>query len=59
MELKSDKNLSDNKLDELSKEALDQIDDKQYDTEMREDGIKNILKLGIAFSGKKVKIRTK
>jgi hypothetical protein len=25
---------------------------------MREEGIENVLKLGIAFSGKKVKIRT-
>jgi len=37
---------------------LEQIDDKGYDVEMREDGITNILKLGIAFSGKKVKIRS-
>ena len=59
MELKSDKDLSDKKLDDLSAEALDQIDDKRYDEEMREEGIKSILKLGIAFSGKKVKIRTK
>ncbi len=59
MELKSDKDLSDKKLDDLSEEALDQIDDKRYDAEMREEGIKNILKLGIAFSGKKVKIRTR
>ena len=59
MELKSDKDLSDKELEDLSKEALDQIDDKRYDAEMREDGIKNILKLGIAFSGKKVKVRTR
>lgn len=56
MKLKSDKDLSDKKLDDLSAEALDQIDDKRYDAEMQEEGIKNILKLGIAFSGKKVKI---
>ena len=51
--------LSDKKLDDLSAEVLDQIDDKRYDAEMQEEGIKNILKLGIAFSGKKVKIRTR
>lgn len=39
-------------------EALAQISNKRYDTEMRGDGIQNILKLGIAFSEKKVKIRT-
>jgi len=58
MELKTDKNLSDKALDALSVEALRQIEDKGYDTEMHEEGIKSILKLGIAFSGKKVKIRT-
>ena len=59
MELKSDKDLSEKKLDDLSAEALEQIDDKRYDAEMHEDGIQSILKLGIAFSGKKVKIRTR
>ena len=29
-----------------------------YDTEMRELGIDNIMKLGIAFSGKKARIQT-
>ena len=58
MELKSDKDLDEKKLDALSKEALKQIDDKGYDTEMREEGVEVILKLGIAFSGKKVKIQT-
>ena len=59
MEFKSDKKLSEEALDALSSEALNQIDDKNYDFEMREDGITNILKLGIAFSGKKVKIQSK
>ncbi|MBQ7372245.1 MAG: AAA family ATPase [Blautia sp.] len=59
MELKSEKDLSEKALEALSADALKQIDDKGYDVEMKEDGITNILKLGIAFSGKKVKIRTK
>lgn len=58
MELKSDKDLDEKELETLSNEALKQIDDKGYDTEMREEGIEVILKLGIAFSGKKVKIQT-
>ncbi|WP_026517434.1 AAA family ATPase [Butyrivibrio sp. MC2021] len=57
MELKSDKGLNDNELEALSEEALAQIDEKKYDMEMLDDGITTILKLGIAFSGKKVKIR--
>lgn len=43
----------------LAAEALQQIDDKRYDSEMKEEGVTSILKLGIAFSGKKVRIRTK
>ena len=58
LELKWDKDLNDKKLEALSMEALDQIYDKGYDTEMREEGVTNILKFGIAFSGKKVNIRT-
>ena len=57
MELKWDKDLSDEELDALSAKALDQINEKGYDTEMREEGIADIIKFGIAFSGKKLKIR--
>lgn len=59
MELKAENGLNETELDILSSEALNQIDTKRYDMELRNDGIKNILKLGIAFSGKKVKIKTK
>ena len=58
MEFKWCGNLDNDTLDELAKEALNQIDQKRYDSEMTEMGIANTLKLGIAFSGKKVKIRT-
>jgi hypothetical protein len=58
MELKWKKGLDEDALEALAEEARAQIDDKRYDFEMREEGIENILKLGIAFSGKKVKIRT-
>lgn len=54
---KSENGLDDQELDSLSMEALKQIDDKRYDAEMLNDGMRNILKLGIAFSGKKVKIK--
>ncbi len=57
MELKWDKDLSDKELDSLAREALDQIHEKAYDTEMKAEGIADIIKFGIAFSGKKVKIR--
>ncbi len=57
MELKWDKNLSEKELNSLSEEALNQINEKEYDTEMKAGGTTDIIKFGIAFSGKKVKIR--
>ena len=58
MELKWKKELSEEKLTALADEALNQIEDMEYDTEMKEEGIKKILKLGIAFSGKRVCVKT-
>ncbi len=57
MELKSGAGLSDGALQLLTMTALEQIEARNYDTEMRDIGIENILKFGIAFSGKSVKIR--
>ena len=37
-------------------EALKQIEDKHYDTDMKDRGIKEIAKYGIAFAGKNVEI---
>ena len=59
MELKWKKNLDDEKLSNLADEALEQIDDKRYDSRIREIGISDILKIGIAFSGKKVAVKSK
>ena len=42
-----------------AEEALRQIDEKKYDTKLKARGIKNILKLGIAFHGKNVKVSSK
>lgn len=39
------------------KSALQQIEAKQYETELKERGIKHIKKLAIAFSGKEVFVR--
>ena len=58
MELKSKVGLENAGLDLLAEQALQQIESKRYDTEMMNDGIEHVLKLGIAFSGKKVKIKT-
>lgn len=56
MELKMGKNLDAHGLETLSGEALKQIEDRSYDEEMKDAGNEEILKLGIAFSGKDVKI---
>ncbi len=59
MELKWKKDLADDSLELLAKEALSQIDKNRYDLEIKEDGITDILKFGIAFSGKKIQIQTR
>ena len=59
MELKWKKDLKADELSGLADEALAQIDEKRYGAEMKEDGIQDILKFGIAFSGKKVSVKTK
>lgn len=59
LELKWEKGLGEAALDSLADEALVQIDALRYDSEMKEDGITDILKFGIAFSGKKVSVKTK
>ncbi|WP_314396434.1 AAA family ATPase [Leptotrichia shahii] len=42
-----------------AQEALKQIDEKKYDTRLKARGIKNILKIGIAFYEKSVKVASK
>ena len=58
MELKWQSGLGEEKLEHLAEDALIQIEEKHYDSEMHENGTEHILKLGIAFSGKKVVVRT-
>ena len=43
-------------MEEKAEKALKQIDEKKYDTKLKARGIKNILKIGIAFYGKEVKV---
>ena len=58
MELKWKKDLREEELSGLAEAALAQIDEMRYDAEMKENGIHEILKLGIAFSGKQVCVKT-
>ena len=43
-------------MEERAQKALKQIDEKKYDTKLKVRGIKNILKIGVAFYGKEVKV---
>ena len=54
MEFKSTDSLE--KLEEVSKEALQQIEDKKYDISLKQSGVKEITYIGIAFCRKKIKI---
>ena len=56
IELKAEKNCSDEQLKKLSETALQQINDKEYETELTTDGVKTIYKDGVVFSGKKVEV---
>ena len=47
------------KLEEVSKEALEQIENKKYDVSLKQNGIKDITYMGIAFYGKQIKIEYK
>ncbi len=45
-------------MDSLARDALSQIDEKHYETEMQAAGIQEILKIGMAFCGKKISVKT-
>ena len=56
IELKAAKDCPEDELKELSEKALEQIDARKYETELTVKGVRNILKYGVAFSGKRVMI---
>ena len=58
IELKNEKDVSGDRLDEMAKEAIGQINEKEYETELKKTGVKNIIRYGVAFSGKEVRIIT-
>ena len=57
MEFKSTDSVE--KLEEVSKEALKQIEGKKYDISLKQNGVKEIIYIGIAFCGKQIKISYK
>ena len=50
--------LIDDTIEEATIAALNQIEDKKYEQELINKGIKDIIKLAIVFKGKEVKIST-
>ncbi len=58
IELKAAKDCSGDDLKALAQTALQQINEKKYDTDMTAKGITGIFKFGVAFSGKKVEVAT-
>ena len=44
-------------LEKKAEEAIAQMEENHYDVELRERGIAKLLLLGIAFCGKKVKVK--
>lgn len=56
IELKYQKNITDDKLNALAHQALSQINLLRYDSELKQYGFEKVLKYAIAFSGKKVNV---
>ena len=56
IELKYQKDITDDKLNALAHQALSQINLLRYDSEFKQYGFEKVLKYAIAFSGKKVNV---
>lgn len=57
LELKWKEKLSEEALDNLAEEAFRQINELRYDSELKEEGVADVLKVGIAFWGKMVRVK--
>ena len=58
IELKAEKKCTKEELEKRAQDAIHQIEEKHYDEKLRQEGVTNILKYGVAFSGKEVAIST-
>ena len=59
IELKAGKQCPSESLVDLAEEALNQMELRQYDVEMKRQGVIDVAKYGVAFCGKKVEIATR
>lgn len=46
-------------LEGLAEQALQQIEEKKYDTEFLDAGIKDVVRIGIAFRGKNAVVKSR
>mgnify|MGYP003264736890 FL=1 len=56
IELKAGKDRSETQLEDLAKVALQQINDRAYSVDLQAMNVTSIIKIGIAFSGKRTRI---
>ena len=56
IELKSEKSCTEQQLEELAQTALRQINNRKYDIDLQSISLTSVIKIGIAFSGKKARI---
>ena len=56
IELKAEKRYSPAELKKLASDAIQQIEDRHYDTQLLQAGVTKIIKYGVAFSGKNAEV---
>ena len=56
MKTRSRTSCSESQLQALSETALKQLNDREYDAELRARGVETAYKYGVAFSGKNVEV---
>ncbi len=59
MEFKAGASAEQNALERLADEALSQIDERQYTEDLKDRGVNDIVRYGIAFSGKNAAVKTR
>lgn len=57
IELKAEKGCTEEQLKKFAEKAVQQIENKHYDMRLKEAGVKEIIKYGVAFSGKMVEVK--
>ena len=56
IELKAEKKCAAEELKQLAKKAVQQIEEKQYDMQLRQENVKHVIRYGVAFSGKNAEV---